>query len=163
MQGPSADATSARRGEQQLLLCQAGGIVCALALEHVLETLRPLPIETVAGVPAFLLGLSVIRGAVVPVVSLSGLLGQAGGAAATRFVVVRVAERRVALSVERVLGVRPICVDGTGELPPLLCEARADFIATVGALDAQLLVVLESARLVPDSPWAQLHAGSEPA
>jgi purine-binding chemotaxis protein CheW len=163
MQGPSVDVVAPRGGELQLLLCQAGAIVCALPLEHVLETLRPLPIESVAGMPAFMLGLSVIRGTPVPVVSLAGLLGAQGLGDATRFVVARVNQRRIALSVARVLGVRSIRVDGVAELPPLLREARADFIAAVGALDAQLLVVLESARLVPESAWTLLRAGSESA
>jgi hypothetical protein len=45
------------------LLCRVDTRLCALPLATVLETLRRLSIEPLAGAPAFVLGRSVIRGA----------------------------------------------------------------------------------------------------
>jgi purine-binding chemotaxis protein CheW len=48
-------------------------------------------------------------------------------------------------------------------LPPLLDASRSEFIAAVGSLDAQLLVVLESARILPESAWSALRVGGADA
>ena len=48
--------------------------MCALPLVHVLEVMRPLPLEKVEPAPAFLLGLAVIRGEPLPVVDVAALL-----------------------------------------------------------------------------------------
>ena len=156
---PSAQVSALGGGDLQLLLCRAGATVCALPLPHVVETLRPLPIEALPGMPLFLAGFAVIRGGPVPVVSLACLLGEQEPTQVARFVVTRVQERRVALAVEAVLGVRPIRTATLGELPLLMREARADFVAAIGTLDARLLVVLESARIITESTWMLLRAG----
>jgi purine-binding chemotaxis protein CheW len=108
-------------------------------------------------------GLSVIRGMPVPVVSLALLLGKGGEASVTRLVVMKVQERRVALAVESVIGVRAIGGSAIAGLPPLLANAQVDFVAALGALDARLLVVLESGRIVPDALWSTLRVRSDEA
>jgi purine-binding chemotaxis protein CheW len=142
------------------LLCQVGSLICALPLQHIRETMRPLPLEPFNGMPSYVDGLSIIRGAPVPVVDLARLLGNESAARRTRLVVVKVQRRHVALSVERVIGVRALDSVASGVLPPLLGDARADFVSAVGALDAHLLVVLESGLILPDSTWASLENGA---
>jgi purine-binding chemotaxis protein CheW len=142
------------------LLCQVGSLICALPLQHISETMRPLPLEPFNGMPPYVDGLSIIRGAPVPVVDLARLLGNESAARRTRLVVVKVQGRRVALSVERVIGIRALDTSRSGALPPLLGNARSDFVSAVGSLDAHLLVVLESGRILPDSTWASLENGA---
>jgi purine-binding chemotaxis protein CheW len=152
------------------VLCRVGPRVCALPADQVVETLRPLPIADLPGAPRFVLGGSVIRGVATPVVSVAALLGDEGpamtaAAAATgvgtagvgRFVTVRVGERRVALAVDAVTDVRTLPEDGLASLPPLLAGAHADVVAALGALDTDVLVVLRSARLVPEATFAALE------
>jgi purine-binding chemotaxis protein CheW len=141
-------------------LCAVGSLICALPLPYVSETMRPLPCEPVLGMPPFVDGLAVIRGAPVPVVDLARLLGTDSRAARTRFVVVKVSERRVALSVERVIGVRALDTLFTRGLPPLLSRAGVEFVASVASLDAHLLVVLESGLILPESVWTTLDRGA---
>jgi chemotaxis signal transduction protein len=62
-----------------------------------------------------------------------------------------VGERRVALAVAQVLGIRTL---DSGPLPPLL---RADALLAIGTLDSELLLVLNSARLIPDEAWEALR------
>jgi purine-binding chemotaxis protein CheW len=146
--------------EQALLLCRVGSLICALPLPYVSETMRPLPCEPVLGMPPFVDGLAVIRGAPVPVVDLARLLGSDSHAPRTRFVVVKVSERRVALSVEHVIGVRARGALVTSGLPPLLGRAGVEFVASVASLDAHLLVVLESGLILPESVWTTLDRGA---
>jgi purine-binding chemotaxis protein CheW len=115
-------------------------------MEHVREVMRPCPLDRVERAPAYMLGLGLIRGEMVPVLDAAMLLSgsPAGGA---RFVVLRVGERRVALSVSDVLGVRALDEAELGELPPLV-SAAADMVRAMAVLDGKLVEVLESARLV---------------
>jgi purine-binding chemotaxis protein CheW len=75
----------------------------------------------------------------------------------TRFVVVRAGERRVALAVEAVIGVRRIPAGSLEGLPPLLASGNSN-VDAVGTLDAKLFLVLGSARLVPEATWRALEA-----
>ena len=131
---------------------------CALPLEHVSETMRPLPVEPIAGVISPVSGVAIIRGGPVPVVDVARLIA-GRRSQPSRFVTVDVAARRVALAVDTVVGVRTIHTEALNELPPLLQDAPADVIAGIGTLDAELLVVLRCARLVPEPIWDALEAG----
>ena len=75
--------------------------LCALPVGAVIETMRRLPVEPIAGAPAFIAGLAIVRG-------------------------------------------EPGALAG-------------DVVAAVGALDARLLIVLETARLVPPAVFELLE------
>ena len=137
------------------LLCRVRDYWCALPLVHAGETMRPLPIEPLAGMPLFVRGLSVIRGVPTPVVDAGVLLGASDLTEGGRFVTIRTGDRRVALAVDAVVGVREL-PGGLGDLPPLVREASAEIISAVGALDAELLIVLGAARLLPEAVWRML-------
>lgn len=134
--------------------------LCALPIANVIETMRPLPVEPWSGASGRVAGLSIIRGVPVPVIDLSRLLGEEHSSAA-RFVTLAIDGRVVALAVGDVLGVRPIPARLLQPVPPLLQEV--DALAAIGALDAELLVVLQSARLIPDDLWAASAADEPPA
>ena len=76
---------------QRALLCRMGGLLCALHLDCVEETMRPMAVEAIAGAPA---------------------------------------------------------------------RANRDVVSAIGTLDADLLLVLQSTRLIPEELWAVLVAGS---
>jgi purine-binding chemotaxis protein CheW len=137
------------------LLVRVQNLVCALPLANIVETMRPLPIEPIAGVPLFVRGVSIIRGVPTPVVDLGLVLGTSGGVAG-RFVSLRLGDRQVALSVDVVLGVRDLDASTIRELPPLLQEASKDLIDAIGTLDAQVLVVLRAGWELPEGVWQAL-------
>src|SRR5437016_3194526 len=82
--------------------------------------------------------------------SATRLLGGLAGPA-RRFVTVRGARSVIAIAVDAVLGVRELGGDGLAAITPLAGAVASDVIAAIGTLDAQLLVVLETAHLVPDA------------
>ena len=131
--------------------------VCALPLEYVIETMRPLPVEPIAGMPPFLLGVSIIRGLLTPVIDLGAMLGTPG-LGAERFVTVRACDRQVALSVGAVLGVREIDEATIQELPPLLQGSSQDVIEMMGTLDGEMLTVLRASWELPDEVWEAIAA-----
>jgi purine-binding chemotaxis protein CheW len=144
----------------QLLLCRAGSIVCALGLDSVAETMRALPIEAISGLPEFVSGLSIVRGAPVPVVDLAKLLGDRSESGADRFVLLRLGPRAIALRVAEVMGVRTLEASSLTALPPLLGGTHAEFVSAMSRLDADLLLVLEGAKMVPESAWSMLRASA---
>jgi purine-binding chemotaxis protein CheW len=125
-----------------------GALACALPVRDVIETMRPLPVEPLRSAPDFVLGVTMVRGAPVPVVHLGRLL-RGDDTPPQRFISLRVAERCVVLAVDACLGVRPLQPQVFQELPPLL-SAAAD-VKAVTQLDAQLCLVLDAARLLPEA------------
>jgi purine-binding chemotaxis protein CheW len=126
---------------------------CALPLDAVIETMRPLPVELLVGAPPFIAGVSVIRGEPVPVVDAARLLG-GEPAQAQRWVTLRGGPRPIALAVDTVLGVRDIAAAQLSALTPLAGAIAGEIVSAIGTLDHRLLVVLETARLVPDAVFA---------
>lgn len=142
------------------MLCRVDSIVCALPLEHVAETLRPQPIEALARAAHFIEGVSIIRGKPTPVVDLARLLGKTTNEPRTRLLVVKIGERHAALAVGGVIGVRSLDANSLIEMPPLLSGASSEAVAQVGSLDARLLLVLETSRVLTDSTWSSLEGAT---
>lgn len=132
----------------------AGRALGAVPVAQVIETMRPLPVIPVAGLPSFVLGASIIRGLPTPVVDLAQLVGEHG--TPRRYLSVRVADRAVALAVHDVVGVRALSDEAPGEVAPLLSKAVAGAAAELLALDGELVAVLDSARFIDDASWRRI-------
>jgi purine-binding chemotaxis protein CheW len=145
--------------ESSWLVCEAGGHLCALPLDRVVETMRPQPLERIDRAPHFVRGISIIRGTPLPVVDTASLLGRPD-IQPRRLVTVRVGERVIALSVDRVHGIRTIRSVATIELPHLLRDAAGDIVTAIGTLDSEFLLFLQTARILPDG-LADLSAMAE--
>ncbi|HKY36209.1 MAG TPA: chemotaxis protein CheW [Polyangiaceae bacterium] len=145
-------------GARRLLICRVGSAVCGIPLEHVLETMRPLPVEPLAHMPGFVEGLALIRGRPTPVLDSRRLLGARPAAATpTRFVALRLGSRCAALSVDAVVGVRMVEASALAELPAILRDTEHEHVAALGALDAELLLVLEHSRILSEAAWLALE------
>jgi purine-binding chemotaxis protein CheW len=134
------------------LVVRAQAYLCALPLELVIEAMRPLPIEPIAGVPAFVRGMSIIRGEPTPVIDLALLLG-APREMPWRFVTIRVAGKQVALSVGAVAGIFELDPRDMGRLPPMLRGASTEFVEAIRILDEQFLFALRSGWELPAEVW----------
>lgn len=145
----------------QYLLFRSRSCLGALALADVREVMRPLPVERVAGTPCFVKGVAIVRGAPAPVVDaaslLSGEADEAAASPATRFVALKVGARTVCLAVDAVLDVRTLQRDDLQHSPPLLRQSGGELLPLIGALDQDLLIVLNAARLVPESVWTSIQ------
>jgi purine-binding chemotaxis protein CheW len=136
------------------LVCRAGTTLCALELGSVVETMRPLPLEALAGTPSFVVGLAIVRAVPTPVVDARILLGVSAERPAARWISLRLDGRGAALAVDEVLGVRHMEVARAAELPPLLGALNAERIASIAALDEGFALVLRHARLIPQDVLA---------
>lgn len=156
---------------KQFLICRSDARLCALPLDHVGETMRSLPIDPMPGMPDFVLGASIVRDEVLPVVDISALLSGYSGRQDTRparFVTLRLrseqnAERRVVLAVDGVIGVRALEHATVAGIAPLLSDANARAVEAVTTLDAELLLVLRATHLIPDAVWQRINENLQKA
>lgn len=149
----------------QSLVFRVHNHLAAIGLVHVTEVLRPLPVEPLAGMPPYVQGICVLRGRPVPVVDVARLLGRDDGerggsrerAAAhksERFVGVRTGTQTAALVVDTVVGIRDVPLDLLHDLSSVTNSATC---AAVGTVDAEPLLLLAAARLIPESVWETLE------
>ena len=135
------------------LVFRAGPLLCALRLDEVIETMRPLATHPLAGTPAFVSGICIMRGIPTLVIDVARLLGGAR-AEISRFVAVRTERGPVAFATGDIHGVRPVSADSSLRHDALLGAAPARLVAAVGTIDAEPVLLLQSMRLVPDEVWA---------
>jgi purine-binding chemotaxis protein CheW len=134
-------------------------LLCALRLDEVVETMRPLAIQPLAGSPSFVLGISVLRGVPTPVIDVSRLL-RGGAGDAERYVAVRTERGAVALATGEIIGIRTIDATTTGGHPALLGGRSSRLVAGVATLGAEPLLLLQSMRAVPDDVWEAAAAAA---
>lgn len=149
-----------RAREHEALFIRASGRAFAIPLSFVRETMRPLPVERLPELPAFVRGLARVRGRLVPVVVLSRLVGdevERGGA--RRFVSLEVNGGAFVLEVDEVRGLGELDQDQLEGLPPLARGLDGSVVAAVRVRDAELLFVLEATRLLPEELASSLDPG----
>jgi purine-binding chemotaxis protein CheW len=117
---------------------------CALPLEHVVETMRPLPLEAWPGASPAAGGFAVVRGERMPILSLSDWFAP-GVSKPERFIIVRTAERTVGIAVDEVMGVRELATP-PAHLKPLLGYASAQ---AASVIDDDIRAALAAAYVVP--------------
>ncbi|GAB2574573.1 hypothetical protein Aab01nite_15490 [Paractinoplanes abujensis] len=144
------------------LVFRAGPLLCALRLDEVIETMRPLETRALAGTPAFVRGITVLRGVPTPVIDVSRLLG-GGTAEAERYLAVRTERGAVALATGEVLGIRAVEAEPTGGHPALLGGGNTRLVAGVGTMGTEPLLLLQSMRAVPDEVWEAAAAAGVPS
>jgi len=151
-----------RQGSRCFLVVRAQEWMCALPLEEVEETMRPLPVAPVSAAPVFVRGVCLVRGTPAPVVSLSVLLGGAHAqpGPGLRFISLRVPEGRLALEVDEVRGLKWMEEGTLDSVPPLLRATASGHLQRLGSFDGRLLAVLGTAHLLPDDLWGRLEPGS---
>lgn len=134
-------------GGQSVLVCMIGSHRFALPTAEVVETMRPLPVETVMGAPPLVRGLSVIRGVPAIVIDSALLFGETAESCG-RLVTARAGDRTVAFTADAVLGLEVIAQSELERMPPLI--GADDAIAAMASRDPGLVFLLNTARIVPD-------------
>lgn len=133
------------------LVFRAGTLLCALPLDEVVETMRPLETRPLAGTAGFVLGISVLRGVPAPVIDIGRLLTGAPGVV-ERYVAVRTERGPVALATGTVLGIRATRA-GPSQTHPVVLAGSHRLVAGVGTFGAEPVLLLQSMRAVPDEVW----------
>ncbi len=149
------------------LVFRAGPLLCALSLDDVVETMRPLDTRPLAGAPAWVPGISIMRGVPAPVIDVARLL-TGTPADIARYVAVRTERGPIALATGAVLGMRTATATAAGAATGHAARltgggAAGRLVAGVGMLDAEPLLLLQSMRVVPDEIWTAAAGEAVPS
>jgi purine-binding chemotaxis protein CheW len=152
--GHSAPEATETEGTTSVVF-RAGSLLCALRLDDVIETMRPLATRPLAGAPAFVRGICIMRGVPTPVVDVARLLG-GDQAEINRFLAVRTERGPVAFGTGDIIGIRATAAGGRAAEghAGLLTGASSRLVAGVSSIDAEPLLLLQSMRVVPEHVWA---------
>ncbi len=144
------------------LVFQAGPLYCALPLDEVVETLRPLDTRPLAGTPPSVRGLTILRGAPAPVIDVTRLLTGTSGEI-ERYIAVRAGRGPIACATGPVLGVREIEVQPPEGPAAIFTGVSKALIAGVGSIGSDPLLLLRGIRTVPDEVWEAAGTALETA
>src|SRR5258706_14521513 len=128
-------------GRLAVVVFAVGGASCAVPLEATERALHMVAISPVPGAPPILAGVINLHGSVVPVVDLRRRLGSAPRAYGldAHLLLVKSPRRRLALSADQVLGVRPVPEDSWA--PSRLVGPGLGAVAGIAALPDGLLFI----------------------
>lgn len=135
------------------LVCRVQRRLCAFPIAAAIEIMRPQRADPLPNVPGFVLGVSIIRGEVTPIIDAGVLLAGVATEKPSRFVTLRAGDRRIGVAVDEVVGVRTFPAGTLENMHPLTADASAHAVSAIGKLDQELLSVLESARILSGEVW----------
>jgi purine-binding chemotaxis protein CheW len=114
---------------------RVAGEAYALPVEDVLEIADLGDVVPVPGAPPAILGVRNLRGQILPILDLAGVLGLSAAEPAKRVVIAEDGSRRAGLAVDSVDDVAPLESPAEGAESPYLAGAGLDDGALVGYVD----------------------------
>ena len=165
---PTAEAEAAARDALVLIGFELAGQEYALPLDKVIEV-RALSagVSSVPGTDQAMVGVTDLRGGLLPLVSLNFLLGLPAGAVdqdRRRVVVTRIGRALVGLVVDEMKAILRVPRDAIDPVPPVLTRGKGEArIEAICRLDggARLVSVLAPARLFDSETAARILADAE--
>lgn len=135
--------------EVQLVVFHLKGQTYALDIRQVLEITRPAAVVPVPGAPAFVEGITNLRGQVIPVINLARRLGLGNGggeAAASRALIVEAGGVKAGLLVDDVAEVLRVSQDSVKPPPAMAVGPEAAYLQGVVLEGEKLIILLDAAR-----------------
>ena len=133
----------------------------AVPMQNVLELQRLPKITPLPSVPAWLRGVTNLRGEVLSIVDLRSLLGlpEATNAVSQRLIVVRSTQEEIATGwiVDRVIGIRRLTTDDMQSCSSLTTGAAVRFLSGLVDCDDQLVAVLDVNRVLSSPEMRQFE------
>jgi purine-binding chemotaxis protein CheW len=144
-----ADAAETRQQEIELLSFRLGGEEYAVLVADVREVLKVIQLTTVPNTPDYILGVTSLRGTMLPIVDLCKRFGLASGVndEKSRIIVVSYTEGNAGLLVDRVTGVLRILPDEIKPAPENI-EQGAEFLGGIVRKDDRLYILLDLEKAV---------------
>ena len=147
-------------GEQQVVVLDLGGEAYGIEIGRVEEIIRMQPITRIPNGPAFIEGVTSLRGRVIPVLDLRKRFGLPASEPTrrSRIVVGELGEHTVGLVVD---GVSEVLALPAGAVEPpstLVMSGDSAFLRGVARLDAQLILLLDPSRLLTRAEQDDLAA-----
>ncbi len=148
-QEPEIARTAAAVRTERLILFSVRGVGYALPVANVVETERVPPTTSVPGTPEFVRGVANLRGDIIPVLDLGGVLGTGMVEHGTRLLVVRGRDATVTVGfvVDRVSGAAALPVGEIRRPPAILDERSTRALRGLARHEGLLINVLDAEKL----------------
>lgn len=149
-QAHASQVESAPQADEQMVIFALGEVAYGLRVEAVEAIIKMQPITRVPKTPAYIRGVTNLRGAVLPVVDLNRRLGrsQAPENSETRIIVVRSPIGLAGLVVDRVDSVRQVPASLIEPPPPIARTDNTAYLRGVARLEEGLVLLLDLERLL---------------
>ncbi len=133
-----------QQGEIELLSFRFGGEEYAVPVADVREVLKRVPLTIVPNTPDYILGVTSLRGTMLPIIDLCKRFGITSSARdeKTRIVVVNSNEEHAGLMVDRVTGVLKITPDAVKPTPENI-EHGAEYLRGIVRKEDKLYILLD--------------------
>jgi purine-binding chemotaxis protein CheW len=143
-------AVAQRDGEAQVVVLELAGEAYGVEIERVQEIIRMQPITRVPNGPAGVVGVTNLRGRVIPVLDLRQRLGlaQTPPTAQSRIVVAELGDDPVGLIVDGVSEVLQVPADAVEPPSALVASPESLYLRGVAKVDERLVLLLDLLRLL---------------
>ncbi|HWP29182.1 MAG TPA: chemotaxis protein CheW [Chloroflexota bacterium] len=147
-------------GEEQVVVLELAGEAYGVEIGRVQEIIRMQPITRVPNVPAFIEGVTNLRGRVIPVLDLRRRFGLAATPPTrqSRIVVAELGSHAVGLIVDGVSEVLRVPADAVEPPSALVTTAESTYLRGVAKLEDRLVLLLDLTRILTSSEQGDLAA-----
>ena len=150
--GPSSSGSGqsqlAESSDIRAVIISLSGEIFAIDLKSVQEVFVVESITPVPGMPSGLVGVTNLRGTVIPLLDLRPMFGLNAGSPLQYAVVVKHGKRQIGILVDRTPDIRTIAKDQFLSAPVGRWEVAVPFVSTVVKLENRLRGVLETSVLL---------------
>lgn len=146
--------------DEQIVGLDLAGEAYGVEISRIQEIIRMQPITRVPNGPAFVEGVTNLRGRVIPVLDLRRRFGLVAGEASrrSRIVVAELGQYTVGLVVDGVSEVLRVPADVIEPPSALVTTADSTFLRGVAKLDERLILLLDLASILSNDEHAELTA-----
>ena len=113
-----------------------------IAIERVVEIIRPQKVFTIPGLPQFLSGVITVRGIIVPLMDLRRRFGTEPSGKKERIIIVRVDRERIGLLVDEIREIASLAAEAITVPPSLFKGFKTEYITGLGKKDDTIIILL---------------------
>lgn len=156
---PHGPAAVSAAGSSQVVGFELAGQKYAFRIERIQEIITPGKLTVIPEVPAYIAGVSNLRGTIIPVVNLRLLFGLPDRAidADTRTIVVNVGTRIMGCTVDTVSQVMRINADQIHPAPTTVAAGGPRYIEGFARVNDDLLILLDVDNLLDPTTLEEVH------
>ncbi|GAB4490565.1 MAG: chemotaxis protein CheW [Thermodesulfovibrionales bacterium] len=132
-----------------------------IAIERVVEILKPQKVYTIPGLPDFITGVMNVRGLVVPVIDLRRRFGVAPSGKKERIIMVRYDTERIGLLVDEIREILGLEQDEIRISPTIFRGFKTDYLSGLGKKDERIIILLNIDNLLTSDEKIQLRQSLE--
>lgn len=151
--------------EQQLVVFELAGEFYGINIAVVESIIKVQAITQLPQTPAYIKGVTNLRGTVLPVIDLRtrfGLQAQAD-TKQSRIIIVTMGNIKVGIMVDGVSEVLRVSEESIEPLPPMVNSVNSDFLKGIARLEDRLIILLEVEKVLDLQEQASLAAMPMPA